>query len=46
MFVNYAILDGLLSATKEEKLIVAHSTMPLQKFYKERIMIGVLIFGV
>jgi len=38
-FANFAIMDGLLFVTREEKLIVEHLIMLHLKFYKEYNMI-------
>jgi hypothetical protein len=46
MYVNYAILDGVLFVKTEEPHIVARLTMFLRKSFKDKAMMTVLTFGV
>lgn len=45
VFPNCAISDGRLYVMTGERLIAAHSTMPHQRSWKGRSMIGVLTYG-
>ena len=45
VFANFATLDGLHIAVKEEKLIVAHWIMCVLKFWKANLMITLWTYG-